>query len=161
VLLILFDFLIATWEVECDLGHVMDVGVADVRDFETGGFDALLVTDEGVERTATRRDADILDAQLCGKHEIFLGKAAAGLQGNADAGSERIKGPPTGENGAGPKSGGAHGADEITSVQGAVTESHSDSLLFRSNTEQYTFRDSRGDSSPKASRPRYWKEVVR
>ena len=67
VLLVFFDFLIATGQVECDLRHVMDVGVADVRYFKTGGLDALLVTREGLVGTATGRDADILDAQLPGK----------------------------------------------------------------------------------------------
>src|SRR5262249_18729216 len=68
VLLVFFDFLLATREVEGDLGHVMDAGVADVRDFKTGSLDALLVTGEGLVGTATGRDADILDAQLSGEY---------------------------------------------------------------------------------------------
>src|SRR5262249_50753073 len=82
VLLVFFDFLIATREVERDLGHVMDVGVADVRDHKTGGLDALLVTREGLVGTATGRDADILDAQLLGEDEIVLCEIAGDLQGN-------------------------------------------------------------------------------
>src|SRR5439155_21731315 len=71
VLLVFFDFLVATGQVECDLRHVMDVGVADVRDFKTGGLDALLVTREGLVGTATGRDADKLDTQLFGEYQIF------------------------------------------------------------------------------------------
>src|SRR6516162_4983041 len=48
VLLVLLDFLIAAGQVERYLGHVMDVGVADVRDAQSGGFDALLKTCEGL-----------------------------------------------------------------------------------------------------------------
>src|SRR5207253_5710271 len=113
VLLVFFDFLIATREVECDLGHVMDASVADVRDFKTGGQGALFVTGEGLVGTATGRDADILDAQLSGEYEIFRGEVTGDLQGNLNAGRKRIEGPPTGENGAGSKRGGADGADEI------------------------------------------------
>jgi hypothetical protein len=42
---------------------------------------------------------------------------------------ERLEGPPTGENRADSKRGGADGADEITSVQAAITVSHSDPQL--------------------------------
>ncbi len=129
VLLVFFDFLIATGQVECNLGHVMDVGVADVRDVKTGGQGALLVTGEGLVGAATGRDADKLDTQLFGEYQILRGEVAGDLQGNLNAGRERIEGPPTGEDGAGPNSGGADGADEITSVQGAIAVSHSDCLL--------------------------------
>jgi hypothetical protein len=67
---------------------------------------------------------------LSGEYEIFRSEVAGDLQGNLDAGREWIEGPPAGENGAGPKRGGADGADELTSVQGALTVSHSDSLLY-------------------------------
>jgi hypothetical protein len=109
---------------EGDVGHVMDVGVADVRDLKTGGLNALLGTGEALVGAATGRDADILEAQLSGEYQIFRGTVAGDLQGNLDGGRERIEAPPTGEN-----RGGAEDADELTSVQGATTGSNSDSLL--------------------------------
>src|SRR5262245_5101803 len=79
VLLVFRDFLIATGQVEGDLGHVMDAGVADVRDFQTAGLDALLVPYEGLVGAAAGRNADIFDTQLFGEYQIVRGEVAGDL----------------------------------------------------------------------------------
>jgi hypothetical protein len=66
---------------------------------------------------------------LFGEYQIFRRKVVGDLQRDLDVGRKWIEGPPTGEDGAGTKSGGAHGTDEITSAQIAFAVSHSDCLL--------------------------------
>ena len=67
VLLVLLDLLVAARQVQRDLRHVVDVRVADVRDFQAGRLPRVAWTGEGLVGAARGRDADVLDAELPGE----------------------------------------------------------------------------------------------
>ena len=80
--LVFLDLLVATRQVERDLGHVVDVAVADVPDLQPCGFDFLSQLQEVLEGCLlpTCRDADVLDAELLGELKIFVAGIGGDLQ---------------------------------------------------------------------------------
>ncbi len=111
VILVLLDFLVSAGKIQRHFRHVVDVTVADVPDLEARGFDAFLEVAEGLQSRpcAARRDVDVLDAELLGPREIFLGRVCAQLKGDLDSGRKLRKRLASGESGKRRGSGGSGG----------------------------------------------------
>ena len=92
VLLVFLDLLVAARQVQRDLGHVVDIGVADVRHFQSGGFDAPLEVGEHRVGAAGRPDAHIPDADLPGERQVLVVEVAGYLQRNLDSGESGSRG---------------------------------------------------------------------
>ena len=76
VLLVLLDLLVAAGQVERDLRHVVDAGVADVPDRDAGVGVALLDLHEALGRAQFRRraDAHVLGAELLEEQQLLVGR---------------------------------------------------------------------------------------
>ena len=113
--LILFDLLIAARKVERDLGHIVNVGVPDVRNLQAGGFHALFETGEGFVSAAPGRDADVCDANLPGEYQILFGEVGRDLEGDLDSRGEWFQ-RPAGKNRTSRENGGEGGAGKIAAA---------------------------------------------
>ena len=69
----------------------MDVGVADVRHFQAGGFDPLLESGERLVSAAGGAHGDVFDAHLFGERQIFVGEIRPDLKRDLDAGREGLQ----------------------------------------------------------------------
>ena len=94
VLLVLFDLLVAARQIEGDLGHVVDAGVADVPHGDAGVGVALLDLLEalGGAQVGGGADADVFGADLLEKQELLVGGGGGGLGAEFDAGGARMHG---------------------------------------------------------------------
>ena len=87
VLFVILDLLIPAGEVERDLGHVVDAGVADVPHRDPGVRVALLDLHEafGGAQVRRRADADIPGAELLEEQKLLVGGSRRGLHAQLDA----------------------------------------------------------------------------
>src|SRR5262245_4131957 len=86
MLLVLLDLLIAAWQVERDLRHVVHARVADVVDRDPAVGVALLDLHEAFGRTQfrCRGDADVLGTQLLEEQQLFVRRGRGRLDAEFD-----------------------------------------------------------------------------
>src|SRR5205823_8373885 len=82
IVLIVLDLLVAARQVQRHFRHIVDVAVADVPDFQFGRFHPLFELNEVFQsRSATSGgDADIGNAELLGKLQVFVARPAGNLK---------------------------------------------------------------------------------